>query len=114
MAERKHRHLIDTVLTMLAHASMPLRFWDEAIRTVAYLINRLFTPTLSGLTPLEVLFHHKPNYKALKVFGSSCFPNLRPYNQHKVQLRSTKCTSLGHSLNHKGYKCLDSTGRIYI
>jgi histone deacetylase 1/2 len=29
-AERKHRHIIEVGLSLLAYASMPLKFWDEA------------------------------------------------------------------------------------
>jgi histone deacetylase 1/2 len=29
-AERKHRHIVEVGLSILAHASMPLKFWDEA------------------------------------------------------------------------------------
>jgi hypothetical protein len=30
-AERKHRHIVEVGLALLAHASMPLKFWDEAL-----------------------------------------------------------------------------------
>lgn len=39
-AERKHRHIVEGGLSLLAHASMPLKFWDEAFLSVVYLINR--------------------------------------------------------------------------
>jgi histone deacetylase 1/2 len=29
-AERKHRHIVETGLTLLAHASAPYRFWGDA------------------------------------------------------------------------------------
>jgi histone deacetylase 1/2 len=29
-AERKHRHIVDVGLSLLAHAHMPLKFWDES------------------------------------------------------------------------------------
>ena len=29
-AERKHRHIVEVGLFLLAQASMPLKFWDEA------------------------------------------------------------------------------------
>jgi histone deacetylase 1/2 len=29
--ERKHRHLVETTLALLAQSSVPLRFWDYAI-----------------------------------------------------------------------------------
>ena len=38
-AERKHRHIVEVGLALLAAASMPLKFWDEAFLTATYLIN---------------------------------------------------------------------------
>jgi hypothetical protein len=115
IAERKHRHIVKTGLALLAHSSLPVRFWDEAFLTACYLINRMLSRTLHHSTPLELLHHEKPNYHALRAFGCSCYPNLRPYNNHKLLFHSTQCVFLGYSSMHKGYKCLDrATGRIYI
>ena len=114
VAERKHRHIVEKGLTLLAQASMPFKFWDEAFRSSVFLINRLPTPLLGYKTPLETLFNTQPVYSQLKVFGCTCYPNIRPYNNQKFHYRSTPCTFLGYSLNHKGYKCLDSNGKIFI
>lgn len=114
-AERKHRHIVEVGLSILAQASMPLKFWDEAFATAAYLINRTPTKLLDYSTPLEHLFKQSPDYNFLKVFGCACWPNLRPYNTRKLAFRSTRCVFLGYSNMHKGYKCLEvSTGRVYI
>lgn len=51
ISERKHRHITETALTLLAKASMPLKYWDEAVCTSVYLINRLPSSTLSNLSP---------------------------------------------------------------
>jgi hypothetical protein len=51
--ERKHRHIVEVGLSLLAHASMPLKYWDEAFLGVTYLINRLPTKVLDFSTPLE-------------------------------------------------------------
>ena len=113
--ERKHRHIVEVGLSLLSHASMPLKFWDEAFQSAAYLINRVPSKTISNTTPLERLFHQKPDYSFLRVFGCACWPHLRPYNTHKLQFRSKQCVFIGYSNLHKGYKCLDpSTGRVYI
>jgi histone deacetylase 1/2 len=40
-AERKHRHIVEVDLSLLAYVSMPLEYWDEAFLTAVYLINRL-------------------------------------------------------------------------
>jgi hypothetical protein len=114
-AEGKHRHIVEVGLTLLAQASMPLKFWDEAFTTTVYLINRTPNKVLNFATPLECLLHTKPNYMSPRVFGCACWPNLRPYNKHKVDFRSKQCAFLGYSSQHKGFKCLDiSEGRVYI
>ena len=65
-AERKHKHIIEMGLTLFAQASMPLRFWWEAFQTSVYLINRLLTPVLKFLSPLEKLYKKKLDYYFLK------------------------------------------------
>jgi histone deacetylase 1/2 len=116
-AERKHRHIVETGLSLLAQASMPMKFWDEAFSTATYLINRLPTRVIDNATPLEHLLgaKAKPNYNMLKTFGCACWPLLRPYNARKLSFRSKECVFIGYSGHHKGYKCLDvATGRVYI
>jgi hypothetical protein len=113
--ERKHRYIIDTSLALLAESHVPKTFWDEACQTSCYLINQLPTPALENLSPSQKLFNHNPNYNLLRIFGCACFPNLRPYNQHKFDFRSKECVFLGYSRNHKGYKCFHiPTARMYI
>ena len=112
--ECKHRHITETGLTLLAQAHMPTRFWWEAFQIATYLITRLPTIVLQGLNTLEKLSRKKPDYNSLKPFGCACFPCLRPYQTHKFQFHSTKCVFLGYSDSHKGFKCLNSTGRTYI
>ena len=41
VAERKNRHLLDVVRTLLIDTSVPPKFWVEALATTTYLINRL-------------------------------------------------------------------------
>jgi histone deacetylase 1/2 len=36
-AKRKHRHIVEVGLALLANAGMPLKFWDEAFLTATYL-----------------------------------------------------------------------------
>ena len=114
-AERKHRHVVEVGLALLANASMPLKFWDEAFLTATYLINIRPSKVIKLESPITRLFGIKPDFKSLRVFGCACWPNLRPYNTRKLAFRSKKCVFLGYSPMHKGVKCLDvPTGRIYI
>ena len=93
---------------------MPLKFWDHAFLTATYLINRLPTSVLANKSPFFLLHLQFPDYKFLKSFGCACFPFLRPYNSHKFDFHSKECVFLGYSNSHKGYKCLDASGRIFI
>ena len=114
-AERKHRHIVETGLALLAHADVPIKFWDDAFLTATYLINRLPTHVIDKKCPLERLFHTPPNYSLLKVFGCACWPHLCPYNKQKLSFGSKECVFLGYSSLHKGYKCLDTdSGRVNI
>ena len=114
-AERKHRHIVEVGLSLLAQASMPLKFWDEAFLTATYLINIVPSKVINYQTPVERLFSTKPDYSFLRIFRCACWPHLRPYNSRKLEFRSKQCTFLGYSPQHKGNKCLEiSTGRVYI
>ena len=100
---------------MLAHSSVPISYWPHAFQYVVYLINRLPTNVLNNKTPFDLIYDKSPSYSSFRVFGCSCFPFLRPLNQHKLQFRSTECVLLGFSPHHKGYLCLNrQTGQIYV
>lgn len=58
-SERKHRHIIELGLTLLAQAKMPLHFWWEAFSTAVFLINRLPSPVTKIKT--HILFYFKKN-----------------------------------------------------
>ncbi|KAK9207149.1 hypothetical protein WN943_017434 [Citrus x changshan-huyou] len=114
VVERKHRHLVETGLTLLAQAKMPISFWWEAFHTTSYLINRMPTTTLNNLSPYQKLHNQPSNYQLLRVFSCACYPFLRPYNDHKLDFHSQKCLFLGYNPLHKGYRCLTKSGKVYV
>jgi hypothetical protein len=114
-AERKHRHIVEVGLSLLSHASMPLKFWDEAYLTAVFLINRTPSKVIKFQTPMQHLLGNALDYSILRTFGCACWPNLRPYNAHKLSFYSKRCVFLGYSNQHKGYKCLEpSYGRVFV
>ena len=112
--KRKHRHIVETGLTLLAQASIPTKYWWQAFETATFLINRMPTLVLNRKSPYEIIYHQKPDYKFMKVFGCACFPHLRPYNSYKLDFRTAKCVFIGYSSQQKGYMCLHSSRRVYI
>jgi hypothetical protein len=108
-AERKHRHITETGLTLLFHAHTPLTMWVEAFSTAMYIINRLPTPVLQNASPYEVLYGNSPSYSLFRTFGCLCYPYLRDYVSHKLAPKTTPCVFIGYSSTHKGFRCLDRT-----
>ena len=82
VAERKHRHIIETARTLLISSFVPSHFWGEAVSTTVYLINRQPSSKLSDKCPGEVLFG-TPHYDHLRVFGCTCYVLLAPRERTK-------------------------------
>jgi hypothetical protein len=87
VAERKHCQLMEMGLDLLAHGSMPLKYWDEAFLDATYLINRTPTNGLSYDTPLHKLLGATPDYSSFYVFGCACCPictRIIPINYNSI------------------------------
>ncbi|KAJ9543849.1 hypothetical protein OSB04_023556 [Centaurea solstitialis] len=106
-AEQKHRHILDTVRTLLISTKCPERFWGEAAFTVVYTINRHPTPTLKHKSPYEVLYGLSAAYELLKVWGCACFVQLQSHEYNKLEPCGYLCCFLGYGIEHKGYRCWD-------
>lgn len=100
---------------LLLVAKLPHKFWYHAVAHAAFLINRMPCKVLKMTSPFEQLYGKKPVLSTLKVFGSTIYPYLRPYNVHKLQSRYVQCVFLGYS---HGYKCVICynmlTGKLLI
>ncbi|KAG8491452.1 hypothetical protein CXB51_014834 [Gossypium anomalum] len=114
VTKRKHRQIVEMGLTLLAQSFVPLKFWSYAFAHTAYLTNKLPTPILHHVSPYEKLYKCQPVYSRLKVFSCACFPNLRAFNQHKLQFRFERCVFLGVGVSQKGYKYLTRDGRVLV
>lgn len=115
IAQRKHRHIIETRLTLLFHANIPLIFWVDAFLTYVYLINQLPLSSIGKDTPYFKLFGKHLDYSGLRIFCCQCFPYLKTPGLHKFARKTSSCVFLGYSPLHKGYRCLDPhTHRVYI
>uniref|UniRef100_A0A2N9EXS6 Integrase catalytic domain-containing protein n=1 Tax=Fagus sylvatica TaxID=28930 RepID=A0A2N9EXS6_FAGSY len=110
-AERKLRHILDVVRTLLISASIPERFWGEAALTAVYTINRIPSPTTHKKSPFELLYDKLPDYSSLRVFGCVCFVSLPSHERNKLEPRSRLCCFLGYGISQKGFRCYDPISR---
>ena len=104
LVERKHRHVIETTITLLSQASLPSSYLSFAVQSTMTLINLLPIATLGFSSPWYKLHGQHPDISSLKIFGCACYSFLKPYTKHKLNHRTTKCLFFGYS---KGYLCLD-------
>ncbi|KAJ9566586.1 LOW QUALITY PROTEIN: hypothetical protein OSB04_002552 [Centaurea solstitialis] len=105
--ERTIRTNNNILRTSLIQASLPRKFWVEALLSSVHTFNLLPSTTIQYKTPFEVLFGFFPTYSHLRVFGCLCYPNTSPTSAHKLAPRSSACVYLGPSTDHRGYRCLD-------
>ncbi|CAN1180046.1 Retrovirus-related Pol polyprotein from transposon RE2, partial [Linum perenne] len=54
LAERKHRHIVETGITLLHQANLPHIFWSFAFATAVYLINRMPSQPYVVLYPFKL------------------------------------------------------------
>ncbi|KAM2656151.1 hypothetical protein EV1_011694 [Malus domestica] len=115
LVERKHRHILETAITLLQNASMPSKYWFHACAASVYLINRMPCQTLHMSSPYKCLFGRPPQISHLKIFGCACYPLFKPYNTTKLQPKTTQCVFIGYAGQYKGYLCLNLlTNKIMV
>jgi hypothetical protein len=68
-AERMLRTTNNMIRTLLLQASMPPRYWVDALHTSTYLLNCLPTKTVRASCPFAALYNTPPTYERLRVFG---------------------------------------------
>ena len=115
VAERKHRHLLDMVRTLLLAMRVPQYLWCEAVLTATYLVNRLPSAALGGaiplqrLTPAADLFSLPP-----RVFDCTAFVQDHTPGLSKLAPRAQKGVFVGYSRTQKGYRVYFPDRRQYV
>ena len=115
VAERKHRHLLDMVRTLLLAMRVPQYLWCEAVLTATYLVNRLPSAALGGAIPLQRLtlaadlFSLPP-----RVFGCTAFVQDHTPGLSKLAPRAQKGVFVGYSRTQKGYRVYFPDRRQYV
>lgn len=104
VAERRHRTQVEMGRSMLKHASLSNHFWAEALNTANYLLNRLPTKAVEGLTPYEAWSHRKPNLSHLRIFGCEAYVHVPKALRRKLDSKSQVGILLGYGETVKAYR----------
>ena len=110
VAERRNQTLKDMVRSMVSHSSLPESLWGEALKTAAYILNRVPSKAVNK-TPYELWTGKKPSIKHLHIWG--CPTEAWPYRPHERKLDSItiSCYFFGYAECSRGYKFYDPTLR---
>ncbi|KAL0421153.1 UNVERIFIED_CONTAM: putative mitochondrial protein [Sesamum latifolium] len=88
VSEKKNRTIVEMARCMVMDKKLPLKFWAEVVYTAVYLLNRLLTKAVEGMTPIEAWSEVKPTAKHLKTFASVCYvhiPSAKRSNWNRKQ-----------------------------
>jgi len=98
------------VRSMVSHSSLPKSRWGEALKTAAYILNRVLSKAVNK-TPYELWTSKKPSIKHLHIWG--CPTEAYPYRPHerKLDSRTISCYFVGYAKHSRGYKFYDPTLR---
>ena len=92
----------------MSHSTLPESLWGEALKTAAYILNRMPTKA-TAKTPYELWTGQKPSLKHFHIWG--CPAEARPYRPQEKKLDSKTISSyfIGYSERSRGYKFYDLT-----
>ena len=100
ISERKNRTLLDMVQSMMSYIGLLLFLWKHALLIVAYLLNRVFSKSIST-TPYEIWYGKKSSLDYLKILR--CPTYVKRQQTDKLETRSVKVNFIGYPKESIGY-----------
>ena len=117
VVERRNRTLMEMARSYLKEMKLPGMMWGEAVRHSIYVLNRLPTRALTGVTPYEAwsVNGNKPDVGHIKVFGCTAHMKVPGHAVKKLDDRSLCVVNLGREPGSKAYRLYDpKENRVYV
>jgi hypothetical protein len=106
-SERMNRTFMECARSMRLHVTFPLKFWEDVVDIVVYLINRGPSRSLDGGIREGAWIVKNVNYSFFKTFNHEAFVHIDKENKTKLDAKYKKCTFIGYSVNNFGYLLWD-------
>lgn len=102
VAERKNRHHLEVARALLFQISVPKSYWGEAVIPATYLINRLPSHVLNGVSLIQLMTTFYPSVPILTslqtcVFGCPVFVHVHSPHREKLDPLAIKCVFIGYA-----------------
>ena len=94
---------------MLEAKELPKRLWAEAIRTAAYLMNRVPCRKNPMDTPYKLWFGKKPDVSHLRIFGTRAFVLVPDVGRKKFDARAREGILVGYGKSSKIFRVFDQS-----
>lgn len=105
--ERRNRTMVEMARSFLKGKNLPGYLWGEAVRHSIYILNRLPTRAISGVTPYEARSGEKPQVGHIRVFGCIAYMKVLGANVKKLDDRSKIVLNLRKEPGTKAFRLLD-------
>ena len=89
-------------------------FWDEALNTIAYVINLCPVVALDGDVPNRVWFDKDVSYDHLKVFRCKACVHVPKDERSKLNVKTKQCILIGYGQDEFGYRFYDPIDKKLI
>lgn len=96
--------MMEMARSFLKEMNLPAMLWGEAVRHTIYVLNRLPTRALTGLTPYEAWSKSKPDISHIRVFGCKAHMKVPSQKVTKLDDRSVCVVNLGKEPGSKAYR----------
>ncbi|RDX79103.1 hypothetical protein CR513_40512, partial [Mucuna pruriens] len=98
---------------------VPNVYWGEFVLTATYLINKLPTRVLNGISPIKHMLSFFPSSPLMLSLPSRvfvCVAFVHSHNPHRGKLdpKVVKCVFIGYPSNKKGFKCYHPLSRRFF
>ena len=92
---------MDVVRSMLSNSKLPHSLWNQALKTVAYILNQGSTKAIPK-TPFELWKGWKPSLKHMCVWGSPDEVRIYNPNENKLDPRTISAYFISYAKMPKG------------
>eukprot|EP00253_Pinus_taeda_P033255 PITA_33255 len=113
--ERKNRTIMDMARSMLKGKHLPNDYWDEAVNSVAYILNRCPTKAVMNRVPEEAWSGRKQGITHMKFFVCVAYAHIPDQLRRKLDNKGEKCILIGYSEESKAYRLyIPSTKKFFV
>jgi transposase InsO family protein len=112
--ERMNRTLMEKAMRMLNDAGLSQDYWEKAVNTSCYVVNKSSTSSLIEKNPYKAWDGKRPSLAHLIVFGCDAFVHIPKERRKKLDSNSKKCIIIRYKDGVKGYKLWNLATRTIV